>query len=466
MLKESPSPHMTKPFEKVLIANRAEIACRVIRACKAQGIRTVAVYSAADETAQHVQMADEAVSIGPAPVRESYLCVDKIIKAAQQTGAQAIHPGYGFLSENPDFARACQDAGIVFIGPPAEAIEAMGSKTAARKHMQAAGVPVVPGANGPADQGLADLQSASAAAEEMGYPVMIKAAAGGGGRGMRLVPSADKLEAAWAAAKREAQGSFGNDTLYLEKAISNARHIEVQIVADQFGNVVHLFERDCSIQRRHQKVIEECLSPAIDSATREKMGAVAIAAAKAVRYVSAGTVEMLYDADSKAFYFLEMNTRLQVEHPVTELVTGVDLVAWQLAIAAGATLPMAQEQIRPHGAAIECRVYAEDPVRFLPSPGTISKLVVPTGPGIRNDGGFRAGDKITVYYDPLIAKLCAHGNTRSEAIARMKTALASYSIEGIKTNLAFHKRVMDHPAFIQGEYDTSFIERHKPDLVS
>jgi acetyl-CoA carboxylase biotin carboxylase subunit len=453
-----------RKITKVLIANRGEIACRVIRACRELDVRTVAVYSEADANAVHVRMADEAVAIGPPPARESYLVVDKIIDAIKKTGADGVHPGYGFLSENAAFAEAVAAAGVTFIGPPPAAIRAMGGKTAARALMQAAGVPVVPGDNGEGGKGFPNVATAKAAAARVGYPVMLKAAAGGGGRGMRLVDSEDKLEAALAGAQREAKAAFGDDTVYLEKAIVRPRHIEIQVFGDEHGGAVHLYERDCSIQRRNQKVIEESPSPAIDDATRAKMGEVAVRAAKSVGYVGAGTIEMLYDGASKGFYFLEMNTRLQVEHPVTELVTGVDLVRWQLAVAQGEKIPLAQEAIPRRGAAIECRVYAEDPVKFLPSPGTITSLRVPSGPGVRDDSGVTEGSVISVHYDPMISKLCTWADTREAAIGRMRRALAEYHVGGIKTNLPFHRQVMRHPAFIAGEYDTGFIERHKAEL--
>jgi acetyl-CoA carboxylase biotin carboxylase subunit len=453
-----------RKITKVLIANRGEIACRVIRACRELDVRTVAVYSEADANAVHVRMADEAVPIGPPPARESYLVAGKIIDAIKKTGADGVHPGYGFLSENAAFAEAVAAAGVTFIGPPPSAIRAMGGKTAARALMQAAGVPVVPGDNGEGGKGFPNVAAAKAAAARVGYPVMLKAAAGGGGRGMRLVDSEDKLEAALAGAQREAKAAFGDDTVYLEKAIVRPRHIEIQVFGDEHGGAVHLYERDCSIQRRNQKVIEESPSPALDDATRAKMGEVAVRAAKSVGYVGAGTIEMLYDGASKGFYFLEMNTRLQVEHPVTELVTGVDLVRWQLAVAQGEKIPLPQEAIPRRGAAIECRVYAEDPVKFLPSPGTITSLRVPSGPGIRDDSGVTEGSVISVHYDPMISKLCTWADTREAAIGRMRRALAEYHVGGIKTNLPFHRQVMRHPAFIAGEYDTGFIERHKAEL--
>ncbi|MEA2695839.1 MAG: acetyl-CoA carboxylase, biotin carboxylase subunit, partial [Myxococcales bacterium] len=422
-------------IRKVLIANRGEIACRVIRACREADIATVAVYSDADRGALHVRMADQAVAIGPAPARESYLVVEKLIGAIKQTGADAVHPGYGFLSENADFAEACAAAGATFIGPPPSAVRAMGGKTSARALMQAAGVPVVPGDNGPDGRGFANVAEAKAAAARIGYPVMLKAAAGGGGRGMRLCDSEDKLEAALSSARREAKAAFGDDAVYLEKAIVRPRHIEIQVFGDEHGGAVHLYERDCSIQRRNQKVIEESPSPAIDDDLRARMGEVAVRAARSVGYVGAGTIEMLFDSASRGFYFLEMNTRLQVEHPVTELVTGVDLVRWQLAVAQGEKIPLAQGQIPRRGAAIECRVYAEDPVKFLPSPGTITSLRVPAGPGIRDDSGVVAGSVISVHYDPMISKLCVWADARPAAIDRMRRAVGEYHVGGIRTNL-------------------------------
>ncbi|HVZ86294.1 MAG TPA: acetyl-CoA carboxylase biotin carboxylase subunit [Polyangia bacterium] len=454
-----------RKITKVLIANRGEIACRVIRACRELDLRTVAVYSEADAAAPHVRLADEAIAIGPPPARESYLVIEKLVDAIKRSGADGVHPGYGFLSENAAFAEAVAAAGATFIGPPPSAMRAMGIKTSARAHMQAAGVPVVPGDGGKDGRGFPNAVEAKAAAARIGYPVMLKAAAGGGGRGMRLVDSEDKLEAALAGARREAKAAFGDDTVYLEKAIVRPRHIEIQVFGDEHGGAVHLYERDCSIQRRNQKVIEESPSPVIDDETRAKMGEVAVKAARSVGYVGAGTVEMLFDSASRHFYFLEMNTRLQVEHPITELVTGVDLVRWQLAVAQGEKIPLAQDAIPRRGAAIECRVYAEDSVKFLPSPGTITSLRVPAGPGIRDDAGVVAGSVVSVHYDPMISKLCAWADTRAAAIDRMRRALGEYHVGGIKTNLAFHRRVMRHPAFIAGEYDTGFIERYKAELL-
>jgi acetyl-CoA carboxylase, biotin carboxylase subunit len=455
----------SRKITKVLIANRGEIACRVIRACRELDLRTVAVYSEADAQAPHVRLADEAIAIGPPPARESYLVIDKLIDAVRKSGADGVHPGYGFLSENADFAEAVHAAGATFIGPPPSAMRAMGIKTAARARMQAAGVPVVPGDGGVDGRGFPNAADAKVAAARIGYPVMLKAAAGGGGRGMRLVDSEDKLEAALAGAQREAKAAFGDDTVYLEKAIVRPRHIEIQVFGDEHGGAVHLYERDCSIQRRNQKVIEESPSPVIDDETRSKMGEVAVRAARSVGYVGAGTIEMLYDSAARSFYFLEMNTRLQVEHPITELVTGVDLVRWQLAVAQGEKIPLAQDAIPRRGAAIECRVYAEDSVKFLPSPGTITSLRVPAGPGIRDDAGVVAGSVVSVHYDPMISKLCAWADTRGAAIDRMRRALGEYHVGGIKTNLAFHRRVMRNAAFIAGDYDTGFIERHKAALT-
>ncbi len=442
-------------FRKVLIANRGEIAVRILRACHELGVRTVAVYSEVDRCALHVRYADEAYPIGPAPARESYLRIDRIIEVARRSGADAIHPGYGFLAENPQFAAACEEAGIAFIGPPASAIAAMGDKVAARRLMKEAGVPIIPGTE-------VDLRDEEILhhAEQLGFPLFIKAAAGGGGKGMRLVRDADELRNSLGAARREALGAFGDDRIYLEKAIRGARHVEIQVLADSHGNVIHLGERECSIQRRHQKLIEEAPSPAVDEELRQCMGEVAIRAAAAVGYVNAGTIEFLLDED-RNFYFLEMNTRLQVEHPVTELVTGVDIVKEQLRIAAGRRLRYAQEDIQMKGWAIECRITAEDPYNnFLPSSGRITALFEPTGPGVRLDSGIYEGFEISLYYDPLIAKLIVWGHTRGEAILRMRRALQEYRIIGVQTSIPFHQRVMDVTNFIGGVYDTSFLEKH------
>lgn len=443
-------------FKKILIANRGEIAVRVMRACRDLAISPVAVYSEADRDALHVRFADEAYEIGAAPSIESYLRMERVIEAAISAGAEAIHPGYGFLSENAEFARAVEAAGMVFIGPSASAMELMGSKTSARRVATEAGVAVVPGTTDP----LTSLADARETAASIGYPVMLKASAGGGGKGMRLVLSEADLQSAFETAQAEAAAAFGNAEVYLEKAIARPRHIEIQIFADRHGNFVHLGERECSIQRRHQKVIEECPSPINDAALRERMGAAAIKAARAVDYVGAGTVEFLLDDATREFYFLEMNTRLQVEHPVTELVTGIDLVREQIMVASGARLSFTQEDVKWNGHAIECRVYAEDPDNnFLPSPGLITHLRVPAGPGIRDDGGVSAGAEVSIYYDPMISKLAAWGRDRNEAIDRLRRALDEYAVGGIKTTLPFFREIVRDAEFIEGRLDTGFITR-------
>ncbi|MBK6429696.1 acetyl-CoA carboxylase biotin carboxylase subunit [Candidatus Amarolinea dominans] len=441
-------------FKKVLVANRGEIAVRILRACEERGLKTVAVYSDADRNALHVRFADEAYHIGPAPSRESYLRIDKLLEVAHKAGAEAIHPGYGFLSENADFAEACEAEGIAFIGPPAAAIRAMGDKVEARRSMVAAGVPVVPGT----PHGLRDDEAPGAAAQ-IGFPLLIKAAAGGGGKGMRAVRRAEDLLSSLDAARREARNAFGNDTVYMEKLVENARHIEIQILADQHGNVIHLGERECSIQRRHQKLIEEAPSVAVNDELRTRMGAIAVRAAQAVKYVNAGTFEFLLDHDGH-FYFLEMNTRLQVEHPVTEMVTGVDIVKEMIAIASGRKLRWKQEDIRPRGWAIECRVTAEDPFNnFMPSGGRVVTLSEPTGPGVRVESGIYEGFEVSLYYDPMIAKLIVWGETRPEAILRMRRALREYKIGGIKTSIPFHQQIMDSTRFMWGTFDTTFLEQ-------
>ncbi len=455
---------MPRPIKKVLVANRGEIAVRVMRACRELGLSTVAVYSDVDRAAVHVQRADEAYPIGPAPARESYLVIEKILDVAKRSGADAIHPGYGFLSEKAEFARACKEAGVIFIGPPADAIDAMGDKTRARAKMMAAGVPVVPGDNGPTGRGFPSAESALESAKKMGFPVMLKASAGGGSKGMRLVDDEKKFVAAYQGAQREAKSAFGDDAVYLEKAVIRPRHVEIQVFGDEHGNCVYLFERDCSIQRRHQKVIEEAPSPAVTSELRARMGEVAVRAASAVGYVGAGTCEFLL-AEDGSFYFLEMNTRLQVEHPVTELIAQRDLVHLQIHVANGHPLPFSQADLKVHGAAIECRVYAEDPLKFLPSPGKITALRVPHGPFVRDDSGVQEGSEISVYYDPMISKLCVWGATRREAIDRMARALDEYRVGGIKTNLQFHRRVMRNAAFREGAYSTAFIEQQKGELL-
>jgi acetyl-CoA carboxylase biotin carboxylase subunit len=440
-------------IKRILIANRGEIAVRVMRACRELGIETVAVFSEADRTALHVKEADFAYPIGPPPARQSYLVIDNILAAARLSGADAVHPGYGFLAENPEFARRCAAANIVFIGPSPEAMEQMGDKVSARTLMQKAGVPVVPGSGGTLDTP----EEVTAACNQIGFPVMLKAAAGGGGKGMRLVHKAEDLQSALRAVRSEAKSSFGDDRMYVEKYVTKPRHVEVQVMADSFGNTVHVFERECSIQRRHQKVIEESPSPAINDRIRNEMGRVAVQAAKAVNYVGAGTIEFLVDAD-RNFYFLEMNTRIQVEHPVTEMITGVDLVKTQIEVAAGKPLPFRQEDLTVRGHAIECRVYAEDPYNnFFPSPGKIAFLQPPGGIGVRDDSGVYSGFEVSVHYDPIISKLVAWGNTRDEAICRMRRALDEYSIHGLVTNLAFHRWVLQHPRFLSGDFDTNFL---------
>jgi acetyl-CoA carboxylase biotin carboxylase subunit len=451
---------MAAPFKKVLIANRGEIAVRIIRACHEMGIHTVAVFSEADRDALHVRYAHEAYPIGPPPSSESYLRIDKILHVARLSGAEAIHPGYGFLSENHLFAAACRDAGVVFIGPPPEAMEAMGDKVRSRALMTKAGVAVVPGS-----PPLKNAKDAVAHAERIGFPVLLKAAAGGGGKGMRVVRSAAEVSSNFAQAQGEAGSSFGDETVFLEKYVERPRHIEVQVVADTHGNCVHFGERECSIQRRHQKLIEESPSPIIDEKTRETIGAMAVRAAKACGYVSAGTVEMLRAHDG-SFYFMEMNTRLQVEHPVTEMVYGVDLVKAMIDIAGGAALPWTQDQIAARGHAIECRIVAEDPSRgFMPAPGLIRSLRGPSGPGVRYDGGVYGGFTVPVHYDPLLAKLITWGGDRNEAAARMTRALDELRVDGVKTSIAFHRRVMTHPAFLAGDLHTGFLAEH-PELLS
>jgi len=455
-----------RPIRRVLVANRGEIAVRVMRTCQERGLETVAVYSDADRLAPHVQLADTAIGIGPAPAAQSYLVIEKILEACRASGADAVHPGYGFLSENEDFAEACLAAGITFIGPSAHAMRRMGSKTEARKTVTAAGTPVVPGDNGPTGDGFPTAEQALVAAKQIGFPVLIKAAAGGGGKGMRLVAGEPEFTAAFDGARREATAAFGDGTVYLEKAIQRPRHIEIQVFGDTHGNLVHFGERDCSIQRRHQKVIEEAPSPVVSAELRARMGTAAIAAARAVDYVGAGTCEFLLGADG-GFYFLEMNTRLQVEHPVTEMIYAVDLVGWQLDVAEGRPLPLSQDQLdaRRRGHALECRIYAEDPVKFLPSPGRITHLRVPDGPYVRNDSGCYEGAEIPVHYDPMISKLVVWGEDRASAVMRMRRALDEYQVRGIETNLAFHRRCLRHPAFIAGDYDTGFIGRNATELA-
>ena len=442
-------------FRKILIANRGEIAVRVIRACRELGISTIAVYSEVDRASLHVRKADEAYPIGPAPASESYLRADKILDVARRSGAQAIHPGYGFLSENANFAQACADAGIKFIGPTPKSMEMMGSKTRARQHMEKAGIPFVPGTA----RGLTSAEEAEEVAERVGYPVMLKAAAGGGGKGMRLVHAGNELRSALESAQSEAQRSFGDSEVYIEKAIVNPRHIEMQILADEHGNTVWLGERECSIQRRHQKVLEEAPSPIVDPEMRRRMGEVAVKVAQAANYTNAGTIEFLLD-QQKNFYFLEMNTRLQVEHPVTELTTGLDLVHLQIRIANGEKLPFAQSDVSIRGHAIECRIYAEDPDNnYFPSPGKIDVLLQPSGPGIRRDSGMYEGWTVPMDYDPLLAKLIGYGTDREQAIMRLQRALDEYFVAGIKTNFSLFRRILRDSDFRAGKLDTGFLDR-------
>ena len=443
-------------FKKILVANRGEIAQRVMAACREMGIATVAVYSEADKTALHTRNADESVFIGASEPAQSYLNVERIIDAAKQTGAEAVHPGYGFLAENAVFAQACLDNGVVFIGPPAQAIRDFGNKTVARKMMLDGGVPVVPGMTEP------DLDPGRVAvhADQIGYPVLVKAAAGGGGKGMRIVKTPGELAAALASAASEAKAAFGDGSVYLEKYITNPRHVEIQVLADSHGNIIHLFERECSIQRRHQKIIEETPSTAVTDDLRRQMGEAAVRAAATAGYVNAGTVEFILDEDGR-FYFLEANTRLQVEHPITEMITGIDIVRRQIEIAAGLPLDLRQEDVTARGHAIECRIYAEDPANgFFPSPGKIRYLKEPSGPGIRNDGGVYQGFTVPVEYDPILSKLVVHAETRDAAIDRMKKALAGYTVVGIKTPTQFLSDIIDSQPFREGKTLTSFIDTY------
>jgi acetyl-CoA carboxylase, biotin carboxylase subunit len=442
-------------FGKILIANRGEIAVRVMRACREMGIRTVAIYSDVDRDALHVRMADEAHPCGPPPARESYLVKERVIEIAKRARADAIHPGYGFLAENGDFADLCEREGIVFVGPSGGVMRAMGDKVRARQTMQQAGVPIVPGTT----EALSDAE-ATRFAEKIGFPVMVKAAAGGGGKGMRLVRKASEMEQALQRARGEARASFGDDSLYVEKFVEQPRHIEIQVLADRHGNTVHLFERECSVQRRHQKVIEEAPGNGISPELRRRMGEAAVAAARAVGYVGAGTCEFLVDAHG-GFYFLEMNTRVQVEHAITEAITGVDIVKTMIRAAAGEPLGIAQEDLRITGHAIEARIYAEDPEQgFAPSPGQIVVYRPPDGIGVRVDSGVYQGATVTVFYDPMVAKLIAWGQDRREAIDRLRRALSEFVVKGIRTSIPFHQRVLRHPVFLAGRYDTGFIEQH------
>ncbi len=447
---------MKQEITSLLIANRGEIAVRIIRACQELGIRSVVVFSDIDRTSPHVLYADEAYHIGPAPSAQSYLVGDKLIEIAKKANVEAIHPGYGFLSENPTFARKVIEAGLIFIGPPASAIEKMGDKTTARKIMEEAGVPIVPGTVKP----LASVSEAHKISEEIGFPVLVKAAGGGGGKGMRIVESSQDLQGAFKSAQNEARSAFDDDRIYIEKFVQSPKHIEIQVLADSHGTYVHLGERECSIQRRHQKIIEEAPSLAIDDTIRDGMGKAAVKAAQACNYVNAGTIEFLFDGE-KNFYFLEMNTRVQVEHPVTELITGIDIVKEQIAIASGKPLSFSQNDIQRNGHAIEGRIYAEDPLNnFLPSIGTVERLQGPSGPGIREDRGIQQGNEISVHYDPMVSKLLAWGRTREEALRRMDRALHEYLIQGVITNIPACIHILRHPRFIDGSYTTHFMSEH------
>ena len=442
-------------MRKVLIANRGEIARRIIRACRRLGVASVAVYSEADEHAPHVSDADESVAIGPAPAKQSYLAIDAILKAARRAGADALHPGYGFLSENWRFAQACRDAGLTFVGPSPETIRLMGDKIEARRLMASVGLPVLPGSDGP----IGDVADAERVASAVGFPVLLKAAGGGGGIGMARVGAATDLPAAYATARRRAEAAFGDPALYVERYAEGARHVEVQVMGDARGTVLHLHERECSIQRRHQKLVEESPAPALTSETKSRLTRAAVAGARAIGYVNAGTMEFLVDR-AGAFWFLEMNTRLQVEHPVTEEVTGLDLVAAQLRVAAGEPLPWRQDEISQRGAAVEVRIYAEDPAKgFLPSPGTITALVLPTGDGVRVECGVARGSAVSVHYDPLLMKIVTRGASRAEAISRMEDALAACVVDGVKTTIPFLRRVMAHPDFRRGTVHTQMVEQ-------
>jgi acetyl-CoA carboxylase, biotin carboxylase subunit len=448
------------PAVKVLIANRGEIAVRIIRACRELGFPTVAVYSEADRAALHVTYADQAMPVGPAPSRESYLRIDRIIDAAKKTGAEAIHPGYGFLAENADFARACEDAGLIFVGPSPDSINAMGSKTESRQRMKAAGVPVVPGLT----EAVKSFDEIAAFASSAGFPIMIKASAGGGGKGLRFVEREEDLRGAYERVTSEAEAFFGDGSVYAEKFVASPRHIEVQVLGDRHGNIIHVGERECTLQRRHQKVVEECPSPVVDASLREQLGAMAVRAAKAVNYYSTGTIECLMGPD-REFYFLEMNTRLQVEHPVTEMVWNVDLVKEQLRVARGEKLSHRQEDLSPLGHAIECRIYAEDPSRnFAPSPGLIRYMNLPQGPGVRNENGVYSGYNVPLYYDPMLSKLICHAGSRDEAIARMRRALSEYRVDGIETTVPFFTHIMDNADFAAARFDTGFIDRLLPQI--
>ncbi len=447
----------------MLIANRGEIAVRVIRACRALGLRAVAIYSDADRDALHVRLADEAHRVGPAPASESYLNAPKILEIAHEAGCEAVHPGYGFLAESAEFARLVERQGLLWVGPPPEAMELVGDKLAARRTAQREGVPTVPGVYEP----LRTLEEAREAAQEVGYPLLLKAAAGGGGKGMRLVSDEQELKNSFARAVSEVEQAFGDPSVYVERYVPKAKHIEVQILADHHGNAVHLYERECSVQRRYQKLIEETPAPLLSPKQREEMGQAALAIARAVGYRNAGTVEFLYDVERKEFYFLEVNARIQVEHPITEMATGIDLVQWQLRIARGEPLDFAQPDVRPRGAAIEFRIYAEDPDQnFLPSTGRIRELLWPSGPGIRVDAGVERGDRVSPYYDPLLAKLIVGGESREEAIERARRALEETIVVGVATTVAFHRETLEDERFLQGSYTTDFVATLKPQGLS
>lgn len=447
-------------FSKILIANRGEIAVRIIRACKELGIETVAVYSEADKESMHVQLADEAYCIGPTASKDSYLNVTNIISVATLTGSEAIHPGYGFLSENADFAELCENCGITFIGPRSDAIRKMGDKNEARNTMKQANVPIVPGT----DDIITDINEAVKVSKEIGFPVIIKATAGGGGKGMRVANDIEELKKSIAQAQKEAEAAFGNAGVYLEKYVGSPRHIEIQIMADKHGNVIYLGERDCSIQRRHQKLVEEAPSPALNEGLRRQMGEAAVKAAKAVDYHGAGTIEFLLDKTGD-FYFMEMNTRIQVEHPVTEMITGVDLIKEQISVAYGNKLSIRQSEVKIEGHAIECRINAENPAKnFIPSPGSIEMYLPPGGYGVRVDGFCYSGYKVSPFYDSMIGKLIVHGKDRKEAIAKMKRSLEEFVIDGVKTTIPFHLRLMDNELFKSGEFDTKFLENHKIEI--
>jgi len=449
-------------FKKILVANRGEIAVRVMIACQELGVKTVGVYSDVDKKSLHVHMADEAVCLGDPPPSESYLNIEKIIEVAKRTGAEAVHPGYGFLAENPDFAKACEDSGIKFIGPSHKTINLLGDKIEAKKTMIKAGVPVIPGYQGERQ----DVDTLIKEGRKIGFPLLIKATAGGGGKGMRIVRSEDELEESIEGAKREAKSAFGNDSVFLEKYLDKPRHVEFQILADEYGNIIHLFERECSIQRRHQKIIEETPSPIMTSKLRSRMGDAAVKVAEAAGYTNAGTVEFMVDGDLN-FYFMEVNTRLQVEHPITEMTTGVDIVKWQLRIASGEKLTIKQKDLTQRGHAIECRIYAEDPSHgFLPSVGLIKKIEMPIGPNIRNDTGVEADMEVSSYYDPLLAKLIVSSENRMESIMKMSWALSRYIILGVTTNIGFLRQVIEHPEFKKGNITTHFIDDYFKDLLS